>query len=35
LGNLVVRLRLASVDDIRELDGILNEEDGDVVAAER
>jgi len=30
-----VRLRLASVDDIRELDGILNEEDGDVVAAER
>jgi hypothetical protein len=32
LGNLVVRLRLASVDDIRELDRILDEENGDVVA---
>lgn len=32
LGHLVVRLRLACVDDIRELDGILNEEDRNVVA---
>ena len=34
LGDLVVRLGLASVDDIRELDGVLDEEDGDVVANE-
>jgi hypothetical protein len=35
LGDLVVRLRLAGVDDIGELDRILNEEDGNVVAAMR
>ena len=35
LGNLVVRLRLASVDDIGELDGILDEENGNVVTAMR
>jgi len=35
LGNLVVGLRLASVNDIRELDRILNEENGNVVAAKR
>lgn len=32
LGNLVVRLGLASVDDIGELDGVLDEENGNVVA---
>ena len=32
LGHLVVRLRLACVDDIRELDGVLNEEYWDVVS---
>jgi hypothetical protein len=31
LGNLVVRLGLAGVDDVGELDGILDEENGDVV----
>lgn len=32
LGHLGVRLRLESMDDIREGDRILNEEDGDVVS---
>lgn len=32
LGNLAVGLRLDRVDEIRELDCILNEEDRDVVA---
>lgn len=32
LGHLVVRLRLASMNDIGELHGILDEEDGNVVA---
>jgi hypothetical protein len=35
LGDLVVRLRLAGVDDIGELDRILNEENGNVVSAIR
>ncbi|KAI9166472.1 LOW QUALITY PROTEIN: putative two component histidine kinase [Paramyrothecium foliicola] len=34
LGHLVVRLGLAGVDDVRELHGVLDEEDGDVVADE-
>lgn len=32
LGNFIVRLRLAGVDKVGELDGILNEEDRNVVA---
>jgi hypothetical protein len=32
LGHLVVRFGLAGVDDVRELDGVLNEKDRDVVA---
>jgi hypothetical protein len=34
LRHLVVRLGLAGVDDVGEFDGILDEEDGDVVADE-
>ncbi|SIH97382.1 Uncharacterised protein [Mycobacteroides abscessus subsp. abscessus] len=34
LRDLTVGLRLRSVDDIRELDGVLDEEDRDVVADE-
>ena len=34
LGHLVVRLGLARVDDIGELDGVLDEENGNVVANE-
>lgn len=32
LGHFVVRLGLGGMDDIGELDGVLDEEDGDVVA---
>lgn len=32
LGHFIVRLGLSGMDNVRELDGILNEEDGDVVA---
>jgi hypothetical protein len=32
LGDLAVRLRLDGVDEIDELDSVLDEEDGDVVA---
>jgi len=32
LGNLAVRLWFACVNDIRKFDGILDEEDGNVVA---
>ena len=32
LGNLIVRARLDRVDEIGELDGILDEEDGHVVS---
>lgn len=32
LGDLVVRAGLHRVDEVRELDGILNEEHGDVVS---
>ena len=34
LGNLIVRLGLHGMDEVRKLDRILNEEDGDVVADE-
>ena len=32
LGDLPVRVRFGSVDDVRELDAVLDEEDGDVVS---
>jgi hypothetical protein len=32
LGHFVVGLRLSSMDDIRELDSVLDEEDWDIVA---
>jgi len=34
LGNLVVRLGFGGMDEVRELDGVLNEEDGDIVSDE-